>query len=344
MTWSNVRRCFAYLSLVLLVSYAAAAALTGSAWLESPAAAQTKGRVPGNALGNTSDAELWRQVRRGVTGTVSIPDKKAGVLVQSEGDNWRAIHNGPVSVFGGWALLVVVVVLAIFFAHRGRIRIESGFSGRVVRRFTDIEVFTHWLTASSFVVLGLTGLNVLYGKFVLMPIIGADAFSALALWGKYAHNFLAIPFMVGLVMMVVLWIRHNFWDRYDLGWLAQAGGLFTKGVHPPAGRFNFGQKFIFWAVTIGGVVISATGISLMTPFSFGDIQAMQLTQVIHSVTALVLIVIMIGHIYIGSLGMEGAFDAMSTGQVDENWAREHHSAWEAGPAEGETSGEQQPAE
>lgn len=343
MKWSLIRRIATSLVLVLMVGYAGAWIVTGSPTLDSAAYAQTQGRVPGNALGNTSDAEFWRQIRRGVQGTVSIPDKKAGVLVQSEGDNWRAARNGPVATYGGWLLLAVVMVLAVFFAFRGRVEIESGFSGRLVQRFKDIEVFTHWLTASSFVVLGLTGLNTLYGKDVLMPMIGQSTFATLTLWGKYAHNFLSIPFVVGVLLMILLWVRHNFWDRHDLNWLIKAGGLLTTDDHPPANKFNFGQKFIFWSVVIGSTVLAVTGFSLMLPFVFGDIQNMQLVQVIHAIAAVVMIAIIIGHIYIGSLGMTGAFSAISTGYVDKNWAQQHHSAWE--PEDDETPATQeQPAE
>jgi formate dehydrogenase subunit gamma len=334
MNWTWLRHGLIGVGFALVVGYAGLVAFTGSVWLDTPAAAQAQGKVPGSALGNSSDAEFWRKIRRGVSGTVSIPDKKAGVLVQSDGDAWRVLRNGPVSVWGGWLLLATVLLLAVFFALRGRIRIQAGFSGRLVRRFTDIEVFTHWMTASSFVVLGLTGLNVLYGKFVLLPVIGPEAFATLSLWGKYAHDFLAFPFMVGLIMMTVLWVRSNIWDRHDLGWLLRLGGLFSEGVHPPAAKFNLGQKLIFWAVILGGIVMSLSGLVLLLPFAFGTIQDMQLMQVVHAVTGLVLIAIMIAHIYIGSLGMEGAFSAVGTGLVDENWAGENHSAWEPEPEEG----------
>ena len=316
----------------------------------TPAIAQTAGAVPGGALGGVSDSEFWRQVRKGVTGTVSIPDKNAATLVQSHGDNLRALRNGPLSAFGGWLLLAVVVVLALFLTVRGRIRIEAGPSGRTVERFNGIERFTHWLTATSFVVLGLTGLNMLYGKHVVMPVIGQTAFAALTQWGKLSHNYIGLSFMIGIVLMVVLWLKDNLPDRHDFLWLAKAGGLFVKGVHPPAKKFNAGQKFIFWMVVLGGISISFSGVSLLFPFvllpfaptfeflnMFGfelpvDLTPLQETQLAllwHSLLALILIAGIIGHIYIGSLGMEGAFDAVSTGQVDENWAREHHSLWVA---------------
>ncbi len=347
------------MGLVVLVAYAAAAGLTGSPALEAPAVAQSKGQVPGQSLGAVSDAEFWRQIRHGVAGTVSIPDKQAAVLVQSEGDNWRALRNGPISVIGGWVLLAMIVILAVFFAVRGRIRVDAGLSGRTIERFNALERFTHWLTPSSFIVLALTGLNVLYGKYVLMPIIGQAAFATLTYWGKLTHNYIAFAFMIGLALMVIVWVKDNILSREDFTWIAKGGGLFVKGVHPPAKKFNFGQKAIFWIVVLSGVSLAYSGLSLMfffdlKPFSatfaflnlFGfdlptqltTLQESQLGQLWHAILGLIVIAVIIAHIYIGSLGMEGAFDAVSTGQVDENWAREHHSLWVA-----EVTGEAPPS-
>ncbi|MEE9194752.1 MAG: formate dehydrogenase subunit gamma [Alphaproteobacteria bacterium] len=316
----------------------------------NPALAQTKGAVPGQALGNRSDSEFWRTMRRGGRGTVSIPDKQAGVLVQSEGENWRAIRNGPVSVWGGWLLLAVVVVIAVFFAWRGRIGVDSGFSGRTVERFNATERFSHWLVASSFIALGLTGLNMLYGRYVLLPVLGPEAFSTLTMWGKYVHNFTSFAFIAGLVMITVLWLRQNIPDKTDLIWLAKGGGMLIKGVHPPARKFNAGQKLVFWLVVVGGASVSFTGLMLMFPFTIAPfdttfailnifgfglpenltlLQEMQITQLWHALLSLILIALIIGHIYIGTLGMVGAIDAMWDGDVDENWAREHHSLWHA---------------
>ena len=333
--------------------YGVGAGLAGNMGLStSGAAAQTAGAVPGNWSGNVSDTEIWRQVRRGVEGTVSIPDKMAGTLVQSEGDNWRAFKNGPLSNFGGWLLLASVIVIALFFLVRGRISIDAGpdMMGRTIERFNGLERFTHWLAASSFLVLALTGLNVLYGRYILKPVIGADAFATLTQFGKYAHNYIAFAFMLGVIMMFVLWVRHNIPNMNDIRWLSVGGGLFSKGVHPPADRFNAGQKIIFWLIVLGGITSSLSGLALLFPFEitpwaasftilnvFGldlptqltVLQETQISVLWHSFTALVLIAVVIGHIYIGSLGMEGAIDAVGTGHVDLNWAREHHGLWVA---------------
>ena len=347
------------LSCRALLALVAALFLAGAA--VAPAAAQTEGRevapempsegqVPGGALGNLNDAEIWRAVRHGIEGTVSIPDKKAGVLVQSEGDNWRAWRNGPITQIGLYAMGGMLILLVLFFAIRGRIRIDAGPSGRTMERFNGVERFAHWLTAVCFIILALTGLNLLYGKHLLLPALGPEAFAAVSLAGKYAHNYLSFGFMLGIALMFVLWVRHNIPNKQDVFWLVEGGGLFTKGYHPATRKFNGGQKVIFWLVILGGLSLSLSGLALLFPFQFSffnwtfglinlvgtnlptdltALQEMQLSQLWHSVVGCILIAVILAHIYIGSIGMEGAFAAMGSGQVDENWAREHHSIWVA---------------
>ena len=228
----------------------------------------------------------------------------------------------------------MVILLCVFFILRGRIKVEHGLSGKLIERFNTVERFAHWLTATSFVVLAVTGLNVLYGRYALLPLIGPDAFSVITIAGKYLHNYLAFAFMVGVVMMFVMWVGHNIPNRLDLVWLAKAGGLFTKGVHPPAKKFNAGQKLIFWSVILGGASISISGVALLFPFElqmfgktfafinlFGTdlptqltvMQEMQLSQLWHGIVGIGLIVVIIAHIYIGSTPWAAA-RSMKTGR------------------------------
>ncbi len=315
----------------------------------SEAAAQEQGRVPGSSLGSQSDADLWRALRNGEAGRVSGPDPQAGVLIQSEGDLWRAMRNGPLSTYGIWALIGITALLALFFLLRGRIQIDGGPSDQRIERFSGFERGVHWLTASTFVVLALTGLNLLYGRYALLPLLGPDIFAWLTIAGKYAHNYLAFGFMIGIVLMFVIWVAHNIPNHHDLIWLLKGGGLFMKGVHPPSKKFNAGQKIIFWLVILGGLSLSLSGIALLFPFKFTmfadtfvllnswfgtslpttltPLQEQQYAQLWHAVVGIFMTAVIIGHIYIGSVGMEGAFDAMGTGEVDLNWAREHHNLW-----------------
>ncbi len=306
------------------------------------------GEVPGGSMGNLSDSETWRAIRKGVQGTVSIPDKNAGQLVQSEGDNWRAMKNGPISTWGVIGLAAMLILLTLFYLARGKILVDHGMSGRTITRFGDIERMGHWLLAVSFIILAITGLNITYGKYFLLPVLGKPAFATIAGAGKWLHNYVAFAFMAALAMIFVLWIKENFPNKYDFQWLLKGGGMFVKGSHPPSKKFNAGQKILFWLVILGGLSLALSGIALLFPFQtsmFADtfailnvfgfglstdltpLQEMQLATTWHTIIALVLIVVVIAHIYIGTIGMEGAFDAMGTGEVDENWAKEHHSVW-----------------
>jgi formate dehydrogenase subunit gamma len=262
-----------------------------------------------------------------VTGRITIPDQMASSLIQPAGREWRDFQRNMLPWIGGIAILGTLALLAVFFMVRGRVRLEKGFSGKSMLRFASLERFTHWLTATCFIILGLSGLNISFGRSLLLPLIGPEAFSTLSAWGKLAHNYLAFPFMLGIAIMFVIWIRDNIPSRIDWDWIKAGGGLLRNGKHPPARRFNAGQKGVFWIVIIGGVLMSLSGWYMLFPYMAGDVTSLQVWTVIHAVVALLFVAAILAHIYIGSLGMEGAFDAMGTGEVDVNWAREHHSIW-----------------
>lgn len=344
---------------VLALAAALAAPLAARAQQsEAPAAAGGQPAAESAATAAPTErpnSDIWRALKEGAAGTVSIPDKKAAVLIQREGEYWRERHNGAIPRYGAWAMLGVVVLLALFFALTGRVRIREGRAGVTITRFTALERGGHWLTATSFVVLALTGLNVLYGRSVLLPLIGPEAFAAISQWGKYIHNYVAFAFIAGLVFLFVHWVALNIPNRHDLVWLAKGGGIIRKDVHVPARKFNAGQKIIFWLTILGGASVALSGWALLFPFDtrfmtvtmeglqsvgldvpawfglpnppYSPVLEQQLNQMWHAIMALFLTVVIIGHIYIGTLGMEGAFDAMATGEVDLNWAREHHDLW-----------------
>jgi formate dehydrogenase subunit gamma len=262
-----------------------------------------------------------------VAGRVSIPNDRASDLIKPGGRDWQTFHSSTMFALTVWSVVGILAVLALFYMIRGRIRIDAGPAGRTIRRFSGVERFAHWLTAVPFIVLALTGLNLIIGQRLILPLIGPEAFAVLSSWGKIAHNFLAWPFMLGLLLILLIWVKDNIPSSIDGQWLAQGGGLFKKGVHPPARKFNAGQKFIFWSVVLGGIAMSVTGILLLFPEVAGSSSNWHTAQIVHGVVSALLGAIILAHIYIGSLGMEGAFDAMGSGEVDLNWAREHHSLW-----------------
>lgn len=310
-------------------------------------------------LGGASDSEVFRALRYGSADvTVSSRGPAANILIQDGGMRWLEARDGPLATYGGTFLQVVIVLLIMFFIVRGRIKIDGEKTGRTITRFTAFERFGHWVFAGSFLLLALSGLITLFGRSVVLPLVGDGgqaAFATIALASKWVHNNVAWAFMIGLVLIIINWTLHNIPNRLDLVWLAKGGGLFTQGEHPPARKFNAGQKIIFWACVVLGLSISASGLSLLFPFELpmfaktfavlNDIgipgllgsapyptqlaphEEMQYAQLWHAIVAFVFIGIIFAHIYLGSVGMEGAFDAMGTGEVEEQWAREHHGLW-----------------
>ncbi|MEZ5843411.1 MAG: formate dehydrogenase subunit gamma [Hyphomicrobiaceae bacterium] len=264
-------------------------------------------------------------------GISSLPYENANLLEQPQGRGWRRSHNATIFYGGAWVIGGVTLLLALFLAWRGRIRIAEGRSGRSIERFDTIERTNHWMTAGAFVVLALSGLTILYGKTVLMPLIGEAAYGDIALASAWLHMSAALPLTIGVLVMAVLWMRRNLPSRVDVEWLRRGGGfLHDGGDNPPARKFNAGQKVVFWGVLLGSFVALCTGIFLMVPFLEFGIQGMQWIQLLHAAIGLLMIGLIIGHIYIGTIGMEGAIDAMWSGRVDENWAKEHHSLWVRG--------------
>jgi formate dehydrogenase subunit gamma len=271
---------------------------------------------------------LWADIADGERGYVSIPDKKAGRLIQTQGMEWLDWRADELRRWSSYVVAAMLIGLGGFFAVKGRIQVDSGLSGRLIQRFKLHEVIGHWVTAGSFLLLALTGIWLLYGRPLLMPLMGKDAFAVSAEIGKYMHNFGGFVFMAGLLYIFVMWVRHNLWDRYDWNWIRQAGGFLAKGSHPPADKFNFGQKTVFWMVMGLGGLLSLSGLNLLMPFWLVDsIEEMQYVQIAHGALGMLMFAAILAHIYIGSVGMQAAFRAMSSGWVDLNWAREHHSVW-----------------
>ncbi len=323
--------------------------------------------------GGASDSSLWRALRQGQdVVTSSSRDPLATTLVQSEGEAWLATRKGPLVKYTGYAFGGMLLFLLAFYLLRGRIQIESGRAGVRIKRFGFIERFAHWMLAISFIILAVTGFGLLAGRDILVPIIdwanatfthqagtvdpnyGKEAFASIIVAGKWAHNNLSWAFMIALVLIFILWFFRNIPTWTDVKWFAKGGGLFTKGAHAPAKKFNGGQKLIFWSVILMGGSISASGLMLLSPYELTlfaptfeklntltaavgypqnlavettPLQEQQYAQTWHVIMSIVLTTIIIAHIYIGSVGMQGAFAAMGSGKVDLNWAKEHHNLW-----------------
>ena len=292
---------------------------------------------PGN------NAPIWRDVSRGVTGHSSLPlheAPEAGNLIQpfvkypgsrltNAGEAWRQVRNDWIIPYGAALLFVTLLALAIFYFARGSIKLHGAETGRKIERFTPFERATHWSNAIAFVTLAISGIVMAFGKFFLLPIMGGALFGWLTYALKNIHNFMGPLFVVTTVFMIVTFIRSNWPSADDLKWLMRAGGLFG-GKEVPSHRFNAGEKVVFWGgVLFLGSIVIASGLFLdkLIPgmaYLRGD---MQIAHMVHAVATLFMMAMILGHIYIGTLGMQGAYKAMRTGYVDETWAREHHELW-----------------
>jgi formate dehydrogenase subunit gamma len=309
-------RCFVAAMAILVVI---AAAMPPAAQQRNPDGS------PDPTASVVDEQTLLRQFPR-IAGRIDIQDQRASVLIQPAGRVWDRFHEVILHWFGVIVIIGMIAVLGIAYLIIGPIRMSSAPSGIRILRFNGFERFAHWLNATCFVILALTGLNITFGKIILLPVIGPDNFSILSQFAKYVHNFVSFAFVIGMILIIAIWIKDNIPRRVDIEWLKEGGG-FIKSKHPPAGRFNAGEKMVFWFALAGGVAVIASGYLLIFPFYVTNVFGMQIAQAIHAIVALLFVALILAHIYIGTIGMEGAFEAMSEGTVDLNWAKEHHSLW-----------------
>ena len=346
----------------LLAAGAAALALAGIAQAQAPAApppgiladgapagfvapalpkpddtnAERARSQPGN------NAPLWRAVRGvgGQGGYSSLPATEANVLIQSfvkypgapyvsAGEAWRQVRNGWIIPYGGSLFLLVLAAIALFYFARGPLGGRLRDTGRTIERFTYFERTAHLAVAATFVLLALSGLTMAFGKFFVLPVIGATLYGWLAYALKTLHNFVGPLFVVSLVVVIVGFVRDNLPQRGDLAWLVKAGG-FLGGKEAPSHRFNAGEKLIYWlGAVVLGLLVAGSGLVLdmLLPNLAYTRAQMQVWHMVHAVAAMLMMTLFLGHIYLGTIGMKGAFAGMRSGRVDEAWAQEHHELW-----------------
>ena len=326
-----------FLSLAGGFVLAAALALpaTGAAQSQDDPAKQQAERQlvqPGN------NAPVWRDVRSGDPGYTSIKGQETNVLIQptmrlpgqpalTGGEAWRLFRNGVITPFGGWLVLAVVVLIGLFFWWKGPVKLHGPPSGRLIQRFTAFERYIHWVLAISFCILGLTGLVILFGKYVLLPVIGYTLFAWLTSLSKNLHNFVGPLFVLSLLVFIPGYLRDNLPRAGDFKWFGSFGGMFG-GKHVPSGKYNGGEKAWFWlGVVVLSLVVSVSGLILLFP-NFDQVRAVMIqANIVHAIAAIAVIVLALGHIYMGTIGVEGAYQNMRYGYTDETWAKEHHQLW-----------------
>lgn len=292
---------------------------------------------PGN------NAPMWRQVGAGVTGFSSLPKSEApeaGNLIQpfvqypgsrltNAGEAWRQVRNNWIIPYGGALILIVIGAIALFYFGKGAIKLHGTETGRKIERFTAFERSAHWANAIAFSILAISGLVMAFGKFFMYPVIGGTLFGWLSYALKNLHNFAGPVFAVSLVIVFFTFLRDNFPSKEDITWLLKGGGLLSS-EEVPSHRFNAGEKLVFWGgVFFLGIIVVASGLVLdkLVPGLLYDRYTMQVANMVHGVATVLMMAMFLGHIYMGTIGMKGAYDAMRTGQVDETWAKEHHELW-----------------
>ncbi|MCI1191184.1 formate dehydrogenase subunit gamma [Calidifontimicrobium sp. SYSU G02091] len=312
---------------------------------------------PGN------NAPFWRAVRESgqQAGYTSLPGAEKGVLIQpfvqypgsrytTAGEAWRQVRNNVILPYGGALLVIVALAIALFYWRKGPLGGHERDTGRLIERFTPFERAAHWTNAIAFVVLAVSGIVMAWGKYFLLPVLGGTLFGWLTYALKNAHNFAGPLFAVSLVIIIVTFVRDNLPRKGDLTWLLKGGGLLSA-KEVPSHRFNAAEKLLFWGGVFAlGLIVAVSGLVLdkvfptLLEYTRGQ---MQVAHMVHAVAATLMMVAFMGHIYIGTIGMKGAYGAMRTGYVDEGWAKEHHELWyddiKAGKIPAKRSAEAAPA-
>lgn len=271
-------------------------------------------------------ADYWRQVREGVAGYSAVKGQETTVLIQGSGEVWRQLRNGPIAAYGSGLLAFALLGIGAFYLARGRIKLAQPRTGETVLRWKLAERLLHWYTALLFILLAITGLSLLYGRAALIPLLGHGGFARYAEIAKGLHNYIGPLFMVGLVLMILAWFKDNIPNKLDVEWFKSFGGM-VGHRHPSAGRMNAGEKVWFWLLLLGGLAVCLSGLVLDFP-NWGQARWMiQLAHLVHVIFGIILITAALGHIYIGTIGTEGALEGMVSGKVDKSWAIQHHDLW-----------------
>ncbi|MEW8506823.1 MAG: formate dehydrogenase subunit gamma [Candidatus Thiodiazotropha sp.] len=288
---------------------------------------QTRGLPPPAVLNPAAD--LWRDIRQRdmpARGTTQVRGVDSAVLINANGDRWRKFRMELLIPAAGYLLLGMIVALILFYVIRGKVKIEGGTADSKLPRYTSYERLIHWFIASIFIFLAITGLIILFGRPLLIPVFGKELFSVIASASKEGHNLMGPLFLVALILVFVKFVRRNIYQKGDMSWLLRGGGIIGK-KHVPSNFFNMGEKSMFWMLVIVGSVIVASGLVLIFPIFGQSREWMELAHVGHAIGAILMIAVIMGHIYIGSIGMQGAIEGMTTGYCDLNWAKEHHDYW-----------------
>jgi formate dehydrogenase subunit gamma len=284
-------------------------------------------------------AEYWRAVRHGVSGYSAVTGPEANVLIQDSGQTWREVRNGPASSISAWLMAAVLLALGLLQIFKGTWKLDHR-TGKTIPRWSVFDRVIHWGLALTFIALALTGLGLLFGRYVMMPLMGKEAFAAMSAVSKPVHDYVSPFFIVFLLLSLAAWMKHNVPKSYDWEWLKKVGGYLTR-EHAPAGFINAGEKVWYWFLILAGIAVVVSGLFMLTPNFDWTRSTMQVSSIVHIASGIGLISFSFVHMYMSTLGNEGTFQAMISGDVDERWAELHHDVWydelmaERGSAEAE---------
>ncbi|MBC8211336.1 MAG: formate dehydrogenase subunit gamma [Gammaproteobacteria bacterium] len=304
--------------------------------LPQPGIADEHQKVEGISNKNPG-ADLWRNVRQrdqellgslksNSQGSSQVKSVDSKMLINQQGDLWARFRMEQLIKYGMMSLGGILILILVFYLLRGRVNIDGGLSGNMVHRFNSYERVLHWVLALVFLFLAITGLTLLFGRTLLIPVMGHELFSVIASSSKEGHNLFGPIFLVSVVLMLIRFVKKNIYAKGDLTWLLKGGGMIGKS-HVTGGFFNMGEKSWYWLVILIGLLISISGLILVSP-NFGQGRViMELSHVVHAAGALILIAVSFGHMYLGTVGTEGTNESMRTGYVDISWAEAHHDRW-----------------
>ena len=272
-------------------------------------------------------ADLWREIRDATRGNAQVEGVDSAVLISDAGERWRQYRMQQLAPYGAMLLGAIVGLLVLYYLIRGKIRIEAGRSGSVVRRYTTSEMVVHWILATTFVILTLSGLILLFGRWILLPLLGPEGFSIIALLSKNLHNYVGLLFAAIMPIAFFLYLKDSLYNlRVDGKWFLRLGG-YLGGEEPSAEKVNAGQKSWYWVAMLGGLVLVISGLFLNFPNFEQSREWLQGAYVIHTIAAVAVIAFFFVHLYLATVGVEGALESMVNGHVDANWAKQHHVLW-----------------
>ncbi|GLP97559.1 formate dehydrogenase subunit gamma [Paraferrimonas sedimenticola] len=286
----------------------------------------------GDAETTQSQAHMWQAIQEGQQGVTTSQSTFHDQLINVNDERLipaRETYLAPgimLAVFG------MIAAFAVFIAVNGISKLHGGFSGKMVYRWSKFDVFIHWLGAIPCLLLILTGIALLAGRFFIQPYLGDGAWSSLVYLSKEIHDVMAIPFIIGWAVMVVLWAKNQMPAKYDLGWILVVGGYINfgpfKGKHPDAGFANAGEKMWFWTFAFVGALVVASGVVLLFPNLIEPSRSLSmLAVVVHGAGAIIIAAFSIIHIFMATVMSEGGMECMVSGYCDENWAKQHHNVW-----------------